>query len=100
MEVELSEIKKENEELKAEIKRLHGTLSSLDLQELAIQGSAWHSKKYLKSAPIDHKAMVQNAIAHGIVMGFRKKEEMLGISVDNWCEILKDAAVALVPKKD
>ena len=65
----------------------------LELQELAVAGAAYYLKKWGKGRSMEHRDIMHNCIAHGIIMGFRKCEEMRGVQAEeNWTEILMEAA--------
>lgn len=94
--MELNEDKVKIATLEVEIERLTTQMDALELQSLAIEGASFYSKTRLKHAPIEQRTLIFNAVAHGIVMGWRKKESMMGIpSEENWVDNIKDSLIRL-----
>lgn len=62
-------------------------------------GAKHYLQKQGKGMPIEERTRVLNAVVHGIVMGFRKCEEMNGVeSSENWEQKIMEALDGLASK--
>lgn len=71
-------VKKQQEEIEM-LKSHFFRLAEVDLNSLSLEGASWYCKEKMKGAPLDVRQQVLNAVAHGISMGWRKKESSMGV---------------------